>query len=151
MKFKLFIIVGLMLIAILPINALAQKRNENTEFITLRSSIKSPTKAGYWRLDISKEAPANIRIESKEAPVSEIVAALSNQLRIGIEISRVIKDHKVSHVLPPATLEALLLQLAPFVMMEYEISSASAVPVPKAAYLYAWNEHVPATVINKYN
>jgi hypothetical protein len=97
-----------------------------------------------WHLVVSKESPTIITLKAKEAPLTEIAAALSKKLKTPVILSPLMQRQRVTLEFENAPLEGAVRMLAPQPYIDYELSGdGSTQPRPLGIFLYAFNETPP--------
>lgn len=120
----------------------AQKPNTATKPTAKGPAQKKPVPK--WRVDSMITPYMAVSVHAKKAPLAEIIAELSKQLKIPVVLAPKIKQESVSTDFDNFPLEAALRLLAPKVIIDYVVSGGEG-PVPSkkeavAVYLMALGE-----------
>lgn len=98
---------------------------------------------GTWRVRVKQERTFFLTVRAAEAPLSQIAAELSRQLKTPVILSRVMQKQLVSLDFQDVPLESALQAMAPLPYIHYELQGNSA-PICREIFLNAYNEPVPA-------
>lgn len=130
-----------MTIVIAPPSAHAQHTDQKGG----ASAPASPTPQRAWRVTISRVGSQSfVTLRARNAPVTEIAAELSRQLKVPVVLSHFMKTRRVTLSFDDQLLETALLLLAPQSWADYEFGGVAGAP-PKilAVYLQAYNDAPP--------
>ncbi|MFN2454845.1 MAG: hypothetical protein ABR577_11555 [Pyrinomonadaceae bacterium] len=100
-----------------------------------------------WRVQVfANQNPVIVRLRAADAPLADIAAEMSRQLKIPIVLSAVMKGQRVTLDLADLPLETALRALAPEVCLDELVigGAASIQPQYTAIYLSGVNETLPA-------
>jgi hypothetical protein len=98
-----------------------------------------------FTLSVTEDQIIGITLKAQDATVKEIAAELSKRLRIPIFATPIIEKHRVTVNFSDLVLEPALQQLAPQVLIDYEIDmTPGKTPRPLGIYLQGYNEPMPA-------
>jgi hypothetical protein len=120
----------------------AQKPNTPTKPTAKGPAQKKPVPK--WRVDSMTTPYMAVSVHAKKAPITEVIAELSKQLKIPVVLAPKIKAETVTTDFDNFPLEAALRLLAPKVIIDYVITGGEG-PIPSkkeaiAAYLMALGE-----------
>jgi hypothetical protein len=97
---------------------------------------------GTWRVRVKQERTFFLTVRAHEAPLSQIAAELSRQVKAPVILSRVMQKQLVTLDFQDMPLESALLIMAPLPFIHYELQGNSA-PICREIFLNAYNEPVP--------
>ncbi|NOT61633.1 MAG: hypothetical protein HOP19_15565 [Acidobacteria bacterium] len=95
------------------------------------------------RVSVTRHEPRLITIKSASAPLHQIAAQLSAQLKIPIHVSPLLRKQTPELELENWTLDHVARQLAPIVYADTETKTDGSAPRVLALYLQAVNEPLP--------
>lgn len=98
---------------------------------------------GTWRVRVRLERTWFLTVRANEAPLNEIAAELSRQLKTPVILSRVMQKQLVTLDFEDLPLESALQTMAPIPYVHYELQGNSA-PICREIFLNAYNEPAPA-------
>ena len=103
---------------------------------------------GAWRVRVTHESTSFLSVRANEAPLSQVAAEISRQLKVPIILSRVMQKQLVTLDFENLALESALQAIAPLPSIHYELQGNSA-PICREIFLNAYNEPVPAAKLEK--
>lgn len=95
-------------------------------------------------LKVNKNKAAPVTLKTRNVSVSEITAELSKHYNFPFALSGSIANYKPAINVASGTLENIFQKLAPFVVIEKEMSGGAKSPVITGVYMYAYNENIPS-------
>jgi len=98
--------------------------------------------AGAWRVRVKQEGTFFLTVRAHEAPLNQIAAELSRQLKTPVVLSRVMQKQLVTLDFQDVPLESALQTMAPLPYVHYELRGNST-PICREIFLNAYNEPVP--------
>jgi type II secretory pathway component GspD/PulD (secretin) len=98
--------------------------------------------AGAWRVRVKQEGTFFLTVRAHEAPLNQIAAELSRQLKTPFVLSRVMQKQLVTLDFQDVPLESALQTMAPLPYVHYELRGNST-PICREIFLNAYNEPVP--------
>src|SRR6185312_6981470 len=126
----------LVLIALAAVQATAQEKRLG------EAPAKGDVAIGTWRVRVRQERTFFLTVRAREAPLNQIAAELSRQLKSPVILSRVMQKQLVSLDFEDLPLESALQTMAPLPYIHYELQGNSA-PICREIFLNAYNEPVP--------
>jgi hypothetical protein len=97
---------------------------------------------GTWRVRVKQEGTFFLTVRAREAPLNQIAAELSRQVKAPVILSRVMQKQLVTLDFQDLPLESALQHMAPLPYIHYELQGNSA-PICREIFLNAYNEPVP--------
>lgn len=105
---------------------------------------------GTWRVRVKQEGTFFLTVRAHEAPLNQVAAELSRQLKMPVILSRVMQKQLVTLDFEDLPLESALQTMAPLPYVHYELQGNSA-PICREIFLNAYNEPVPVPKLENKN
>lgn len=105
---------------------------------------------GTWRVRVKQERTFFLTVRAHEAPLNQIAAELSRQVKTPVILSRVMQKQLVTLDFQDMPLESALQIMAPLPYIHYELQGNSA-PICREIFLHAHNEPVPVPKLENKN
>jgi len=106
------------------------------------------TPAPAWRLQLKNDVAGYfVTARGKDAPLKELAAELSRQLKAPVVLSRVMEKQKVTLDFEDLPLESALQIMAPLPYIHYELRGGTT-PICREVFLNAYNEPVPVPKVD---
>lgn len=97
---------------------------------------------GTWRVRVKQGSTSFITVRANEAPLTQVAAEISRQLKVPVILSRVMQKQLVTLDFQNLALESALQAIAPLPSIHYELQGNSP-PICREIFLNAYNEPVP--------
>lgn len=98
--------------------------------------------AGTWRVRVKQEGTFFLTVRANKAPLNQIAAEISRQVKAPVVLSRVMQKQLVTLDFQDLPLESALQMMAPLPYIHYELQGNSA-PICREIFLDAYNEPAP--------
>ena len=103
--------------------------------------------SGAWRVRVKQEGIFFLTVRARAAPLNQMAAELSRQLKAPVILSHVMQKQLVTLDFQDLPLESALQIMAPLPYIHYELQGNSA-PICREIVLNAYNEPVPVPNIS---
>ena len=141
----MIVLEALLLAALQTASAASAARPQAAQPVKPASAAPAPS----FTLTVRGGIDGRAEIAAKQVEAKAIIERLKSQLRIPINATAVVAQHKVDLTLKDVGVTRILTALAPFALADIEVGAAPEDTVWKAIHLLAYNEKEPPRAIRQ--